>query len=209
MPVSFRFRRTALEASLWSMFCTTYRIAADSSSKRRDVYVLTGSLVMIEPWVSTWSRQIYTHLHHEPFEWNTSDWSFPEAGPLSGANGALPWIVFHRDRSQFESGFPELHIQTIQPLMPFRYLISGGVSMRQLMPGFSFQIWKKVEAALSRWPQHWPMFALIRIRGAEAMQSIDFTWLPETLARLIATQFLRRLCHNRLEGMVAKKRIRI
>lgn len=123
-----------------------------------------GSLVMIEPWVSTWSKQIYTHLHHEPFEWNSSDWSFPEAGPLSGANGALPWIIFHRDHSQFESGFRELRIETIQPLMPFRYLISGGVSMRQLMPGFSFQIWKKAEAALSRWPQHWSMFALIHLR---------------------------------------------
>src|ERR1700736_178810 len=27
-----------------------------------------GSIAMIEPWVSTWSRMVYTHLHHEPFD---------------------------------------------------------------------------------------------------------------------------------------------
>src|SRR5579871_4206397 len=49
-----------------------------------------GRLVMIEPWVSTWSRPIYSGLHHEPFQPDAKDWNFPAAGPLSGANGALP-----------------------------------------------------------------------------------------------------------------------
>lgn len=122
-----------------------------------------GSVVMIEPWVSTWSRHIYTHLHHEPFEPAAKDWTFPETGPLSGANGALPWIIFERDRRAFESEFRELEIQAVQPFMPFRYLVSGGVSMRQLMPESTFPLWRKLETWLGAWPHYWSMFALITL----------------------------------------------
>jgi SAM-dependent methyltransferase len=123
-----------------------------------------GSIVMIEPWVSTWSREIYARLHDEPFNPNAKNWTFPGAGPLSGANVALPWIIFQRDRDEFESEFRELEIQELRPLMPFRYLVSGGVSMRQLMPGVTFNIWSKLESLLCAWPHHWSMFALIHLK---------------------------------------------
>ena len=122
-----------------------------------------GSIVMIEPWVSTWSRPIYTHLHHEPFDPTAKHWTFPDSGPLSGANGALPWIVFQRDRQEFESKFRNLEIQAVRPFMPFRYLVSGGVSMRQLMPEATFALWRKLESWLCTWPRHWSMFALIHV----------------------------------------------
>jgi hypothetical protein len=119
---------------------------------------------MIEPWVSTWSRLIYTHLHHEPFDPAAKDWTFPETGPLSGANGALPWIVFERDRAKFESEFQGLEVAEVTPIMPFRYLVSGGVSLRQLMPESCFGLWRAIESSLGRWPGAWPMFALIHLR---------------------------------------------
>jgi SAM-dependent methyltransferase len=123
-----------------------------------------GRIVMIEPWVSTWSRVIYTHLHHEPFEPDAPHWTFPESGPLSGANGALPWIIFQRDRRQFETEFSSLEIESVKPFMPFRYLVSGGVSMRQLIPEATFTPWRKLESWLGAWPQHWSMFAFIQIK---------------------------------------------
>ena len=122
-----------------------------------------GSIVMIEPWVSTWSRPIYAHLHHEPFDPVSKDWTFPDTGPLSGANGALPWIIFQRDRREFESEFRNLEIQAVRPFMPFRYLVSGGVSMRQFMPEATFALWRKLESWLCSWPRHWSMFALIHL----------------------------------------------
>ncbi len=123
-----------------------------------------GSFVMIEPWVSTWSRPIYTHMHHEPFDPKASDWKFSGTGPLSSANGALPWIIFERDRRDFESQFREFEIQEVQPFMPFRYLVSGGVSMRQLMPASTFRAWRRLESLLGKWPHHWSMFALIHLK---------------------------------------------
>jgi SAM-dependent methyltransferase len=121
-----------------------------------------GSVVMIEPWVSTWSRPIYSKLHHEPFEPGAKTWTFPATGPLSGANGALPWIIF--DRRDFEAEFRDLQIQSVAPFMPFRYLVSGGVSMRQLMPEVTFGAWRRFDSWLSQWPHHWSMFALIHLR---------------------------------------------
>jgi hypothetical protein len=122
-----------------------------------------GIIAMIEPWVSTWSRLVYTRLHHEPFDTAAKDWTFPISGPLSGANGALPWMIFERDRNDFEAEFRELEIRQVRPFMPFRYLVSGGVSMRPLMPESTFNVWRKLESWFSAWPQHWSMFALIHL----------------------------------------------
>jgi SAM-dependent methyltransferase len=122
-----------------------------------------GRVVMIEPWVTSWARWVYTHLHHEPFAPGARQWEFPPSGPLSGANGALPWILFVRDREQFQREFPMWEISTVQPIMPFRYLVSGGVSMRSLMPGWSFGAWRALERGMRRWLDHWGMFARIAL----------------------------------------------
>ena len=120
-----------------------------------------GVLVMIEPWVTPWSRLIYQKLHHEAFRPEAPDWEFPKTEPLSGANGALPWIIFQRDREQFGSEFPQWHIQTIKLMMPFRYLVSGGVSLRSLQPGWSYALWCKLEYSLRPLMPKLAMFAQI------------------------------------------------
>lgn len=127
-----------------------------------------GVVTMIEPWLSSWSRLVFKHLHHEPCEPQSKEWGFLAEGPLSGANEAIPWIVFHRDRSRFESEFPELTIETVKPMMPFRYIVSGGVSMHNLMPSITTPLWKAFEASLSPWMDHLAMFALITLRRTSA-----------------------------------------
>lgn len=120
-----------------------------------------GVIVMIEPWVTPWSRLVYKHLHHEPFHPEAAEWEFPSTGPLSSANSALPWIVFERDRTQFEQEFPEWQIKTIALTMPFRYLVSGGASLRSLMPGWTFGLWQLLESTLNPWMDKLAMFAKI------------------------------------------------
>ena len=122
-----------------------------------------GRLLMIEPWLTSWSRFVYRHLHAEAFSPEAPDWSFASMGPLSGANTALPWIVFARDGSKFESEFPEFSIETIQPMLPFRYLVSGGVSMRNLVPGFTHSAWKAFERMLQSQMPRLGTFAFIAL----------------------------------------------
>ena len=130
-----------------------------------------GAIVMIEPWVTRWSKIVYGKLHHEPFRPEVSEWEFPSTGPLSGANGALPWILFERDRAQFTREFPTWEIQMIEIGVPFRYLVSGGVSMRTLAPAWSFGLWRGLERALRPWMRNLGMFALIVLKRTRKMGS--------------------------------------
>jgi SAM-dependent methyltransferase len=106
-----------------------------------------GAITMIEPWNTRWSRFVYGTFHPEPFDPDASSWSFARGGPLSHANGALPWIVFERDQRRFRHQFVELGIRQPRLIMPIRYLLSGGVSMRALVPSWSFELLKAVERA--------------------------------------------------------------
>ena len=120
-----------------------------------------GRLVMIEPWVTSWSRVVYGRMHHEPFRPDATEWSFPSTGPLSGANSALPWIVFSRDRARFEREFPTWTLTSIDLMMPVRYLVSGGVSLRSLAPGWAFGLCRGVEQVMKPWMHRLAMFARI------------------------------------------------
>jgi SAM-dependent methyltransferase len=123
-----------------------------------------GRIVMVEPWVTPWSSFVYRRFHHEPFEPEAPTWEFPSSGPLSGANGALPWIVFERDRADFEREFPGLALRKIRPLMPLAYLLSGGVGMRSLVPGFAYRPWRALESAPGL-ERATAMFALIVVEA--------------------------------------------
>lgn len=120
-----------------------------------------GVVVLVEPWRTRWSQWVYSHLHHEPFRTDVSDWRLPPGGPLSVANGAIPWMVFQRDRSRFERENPWLRINAIEPFMPFSYLASGGVSLRTLMPGRAYPVIRCFERRVLR--ERGAMFALIVI----------------------------------------------
>ena len=60
-----------------------------------------GSIVMVEPWNNPWSKWVFQNLHHEPFD-PDAGWKLKSSGPLSGANGALPWILFERDKKNLK-----------------------------------------------------------------------------------------------------------
>jgi SAM-dependent methyltransferase len=121
----------------------------------------SGVIAMIEPWRTRWSNFIYSHMHYEPFDADVEEWKIDSVGSLSGANDALPWIVFSRDRETFERNFSDWKIQRIKLDMPFVYLASGGISRRSLFPGMSYPFWRLAEKILRPWMDSLGMFALI------------------------------------------------
>lgn len=123
-----------------------------------------GAVLMVEPWNTWLARIVWRRLHHEPFEPNVAEWEFPSTGPLSGANTAIPWILFSRDRARFDREFPGLDVRAVVPTMPFRYLVSGGVSMRSLQPSWSFGLWRALEGLLGPFMSRLAMFAKIDVR---------------------------------------------
>ena len=109
-----------------------------------------GKIVMIEPANTCWSKFIYKNFHHELFD-PQANWEAAKGaqGPLSLGNGALPWIIFTRDRKIFEREFPSLRIARMRNHTPLRYLLSGGLSLRQLLPSFAYPLVKAIEYVLS------------------------------------------------------------
>ena len=107
-----------------------------------------GKIIMIEPANTWWGRFIFQNFHHEPFN-PAAGWSIEGEGPMSDANGAQPWIVFKRDQEQFLKEYPKLRINRFRCHTPIRYLISGGVSMRQLAPTFMYPVIRGLEMLIS------------------------------------------------------------
>ena len=127
-----------------------------------------GRIIMVEPWVTAWSTFVYSKLHHEPFDAETHEWGFTPKGPLSGANEALPWILFSRDFALFRREFPQWRLKSLKPMMPFSYLLAGGLSMRSFAPGSAFAVIRSAENLLEPWIDKLAMFALIVLEKNDA-----------------------------------------
>lgn len=127
------------------------------------VLIKGGKMIMIEPANSLWGRFIYKNFHHEPFN-PKGDWTIPSKGPLSGANGALPWIVFMRDHEMFRNKFPQLKIESCQYINPLTYLFSGGVSRSQLLPDFTYSAIKLLDSMLPKVSKQLSMFMVLKIK---------------------------------------------
>jgi SAM-dependent methyltransferase len=125
-----------------------------------------GIVAMIEPWMTSWSKFIYRYFHSEPFDPKAKSWQFPCLGPLSSANGALPWIVFDRDRNIYETRFRGLRLKSITLDHPFSYLASGGIAFRSIFPSWSFSFLRKIEHKCSSFMESIAMFAkIVLIKG--------------------------------------------
>jgi SAM-dependent methyltransferase len=120
----------------------------------------SGKIVMIEPANTLWSRFVYKKFHHEPFD-ERANWELELAGRLSQANGAMPWIIFTRDREIFEKEFPSLKIVKIHNHTPIGYLLSGGLTLRQLVPSFTYTPIKCLEYLLTPFNNALGMFQTI------------------------------------------------
>ena len=127
---------------------------------------VSGKIAMIEPANTLWSRFIYRNFHHELFD-TQAKWGLDKAGPLSQGNGAIPWIIFSRDRKIFEAQFPSLKIVGMRNHTPLRYLLSGGLTLRQLVPSFTYSLIKAIGYTLSPINNWLGMFQTIELEKVD------------------------------------------
>ncbi len=118
------------------------------------VLVPGGGAILLEPYYGPVASLLYTRLFHtEGFDKRYPSWETPVAGPMNGANQALSYIVFKRDRAIFESKYPGLEIVLEKPVDNYlRYLLSGGLNFRQLCPDSAAAAVRLMEKALT--PAH-------------------------------------------------------
>lgn len=108
-----------------------------------------GGCVLIEPYYGPVASKMYKNLFDtETFDPQQENWE-SESGYMLGANQALSYIVFVRDKVKLEAEFPNLEIITTKVMNNYlRYLISGGLNFRSLLPSFMSPIIKFIEFVL-------------------------------------------------------------
>jgi SAM-dependent methyltransferase len=109
-----------------------------------------GKLIIIDQYPGWIGKPILKYVHHEPFDDARAFWDFPTTGPLSGANGALAWMVFFRDRASFERKYPGFRIVRREPHTPLRYWLAGGLKRWSLLPRSLFPLATAVDSWLVR-----------------------------------------------------------
>lgn len=98
------------------------------------VLVPGGVIAMVEVSHTPFARFFFRRLHPEPFDDAQVGWAFDQSDSMMDSNQALSWILFDRDRERFERTFPHLTIEVMSYTPWLGYVLSGGVTMRDLVP---------------------------------------------------------------------------
>lgn len=109
------------------------------------------------------SYLILRYLHDEPFAPKAKSWEFETTGPLSGANGALAWMVFVRDLARFQNDFPNLRLEQYKPTTPLRYWLSGGLKKWSLLPEGAWGVATALDTLLLRMSPQFGSFVDIEL----------------------------------------------
>jgi SAM-dependent methyltransferase len=113
-----------------------------------------GGCVLIDPYFGLLSRILYKRLFSsEAYDCSARDWGYCADHTEKSArpNQALTYVVFFRDRAKFDALFPQLEIVHSRVLPNYiRYLLSGGLNFRQVVPSFLTPFLRKLEVALLR-----------------------------------------------------------
>ena len=120
------------------------------------VLVPGGGAILLEPYYGPLATVLYKRLFRtEGFDKTYPSWETPTVGPMNGANQALSYIVFVRDRNEYERRYPTLKIVRQELAGNYlKYLLSGGLNFRQILPdsftGF-IGLLEKLISPVNRW----------------------------------------------------------
>lgn len=110
-----------------------------------------GGVILLEPYYGPCAAFLFKRLFKtEGFDKSYDSWETPVSGPMNGANQALSYIVFVRDRKEFEKKHPSLSIVHQGRMTNYlKYLLSGGLNFRQLCPDFLIPLVSCIEWIIS------------------------------------------------------------
>ena len=112
-----------------------------------------GKIIATEPYFSFLSSFIFRYLHHEPVDLTVTRPERTDAsGPLSGANIALPWLMFVRNPEWVTPlhrhyDFAE---DKCRPFSSLSYMATGGISRKIPLPQMLYRIFFYVDLFISR-----------------------------------------------------------
>lgn len=116
----------------------------------------SGGVILLEPYYGPFASFLFKRLFStEGFDKSFPSWETPAIGPMNGANQALSYIVFVRDRKEFSRKYPMLEIVHEQRIGNYlKYLLSGGLNFKQLLPNWmigTINVVEKLFWPFNRW----------------------------------------------------------
>jgi hypothetical protein len=120
------------------------------------VLIPGGGAILLEPYYGPFATFLFKRLFRtEGFDKTYPSWETPVVGPMNGANQALSYIVFIRDRNKYERNHSSLRVVHQEIAGNYlKYLISGGLNFRQLLPDAFIGVvglLEKLISPLNRW----------------------------------------------------------
>lgn len=131
-----------------------------------------GGCILVEPHGGFASALLHRYLHREEhFDPTAPGWRTTQiCGPLSGANQAMAHIIFNRDLARFQA----THGQSLElvhrayELNGLRYIMSGGLSYRQILPSWMERPLALIEKLLTPLARYWSLHEVIVLRKRAA-----------------------------------------
>jgi SAM-dependent methyltransferase len=122
-----------------------------------------GRFILVEPWITPFSRFIYTYLHQEECNLEIEPWldlsQFDKAKNAFDGNAAIPYVLLSKGKNFVKESLPELRLQSLQPFSFITYLLSGGFKTFNLLPNFLYGPIYQVEKGTH---PLWAKFASLR-----------------------------------------------
>ncbi len=127
-----------------------------------------GGCILIEPHNGFLSRVLHTYIHKdEYFDTKEIEWDKTSAkGVLSNANQALSHNIFERDKVIFDKKYGE-HLKIIHTqyeINGLRYILSGGLNFKQVLPSFFLSFLIFIEKVIQPFAKFWTPYRMIVIR---------------------------------------------
>lgn len=112
-----------------------------------------GRLILVEPYFSLISYQLYKALHHEPVDFNIERPVLNSVdGPLSSSNQAIPYMIFFSrpDWMNELSEVYDLKNTSFGFHTSLAYMATGGISRILPIPGWIYRPFFKLDRFLAR-----------------------------------------------------------
>ena len=113
----------------------------------------TGRLIILDPYISWFSRPIYGLCHHEPIAWHkplNHSLSHPRPRPYYAAQGNATRIFFGKTTPDWLAPWNLLHRRVLPGLT---YVLSGGFSGPSLIPPGTMGLLQGMDRLLAKWPR--------------------------------------------------------
>ncbi len=112
-----------------------------------------GRLILVEPWVTSFSYLVYRYLHQEECDLSANPWNENPVRPVIekkafDGNQAIPYLLFRPPAlAKTLASVPSFKPSAVEPFCLFAYLFSFGFKPFNLLPEFLYPLVSKFERA--------------------------------------------------------------